>query len=101
MAVAVVLTVGVVVLVLVGGCVSHGEAVVSRNVVDRCERAAVGGAEQVPGAAEPRRQLTDALARLLAGRARDVGQPERARSIAEAVVPLGEGRWELAGAPST
>src|SRR5450631_1999940 len=100
MTIPVAFAVGAVHLVLVDRRISHGEAVVGRDVVDRRDRAAVASAEQVDGTADPGCQLSDALARLVAGRAGDIGQPERAHSVTEVVVPLGERRWELAGAPA-
>ena len=71
-----------------------------RNVVDRRDGATVVCVEQVPRAGEPGGQLTHPVAGFMACRALDVREPERPDRVTEAVVPLGEGRWELAGAPA-
>ena len=62
-AVAVVLAVGLVVLVVVGDEIVEGEAVVSRDEVDRCPRLAPALVEQVRGGREPRRQAPAACPR--------------------------------------
>ena len=98
-AVAVVLAVGLVVLLLVGDEVGEGEAVVRGDEADRGEGRPLG--EEVTAAHEPGREVAHPRTAHLARRERPrVGEPEVARGVAEAVVPLRPRPRELPGAPA-
>ena len=98
--VPVALTVGPVVLAVVGRQVLRGEAVVGGDEVHRGDRPAVAGAEEVLRPGQSRREVMHPVARLGVVVAAEVGEPERPDRVPVAVVPLAEGRRELAGAPA-
>ncbi len=88
------LAVGVVVLAVVGDQVAQGEAVVGGDEVDRCERAAATGLEDVGRAAERVGQVAGTA---VTGPGLAVApEPDLAHRVAEAVVPLGPRRGKRA-----
>src|ERR1700731_2004075 len=87
MAVLVVLAVRLVVLVVVGDQVMHGETIVRGDEVDAGPGLAAAAAERIRRCGEARRHF---------GGLAFVAFPERAHGVAELVVPFSPTRWEAA-----